>query len=126
MNEYQPYQQQYMPMQTGEMPQELKKWSWGAFSFTVWWGIGHKAYLSLLVLVPFFSLIWMIVCGVKGHEWAWKAGNYIDANHFNAVMEPWNRAGKIAFIVGIIYFAFMILFFIIYMFIIAAAVGSSF
>ncbi len=95
-----------MPLLNCEMPQELKKWNWGAFFFSMWWGIGHRVYITLLVLVPFVNIIWPIVCGLKGNEWAWGAGNYVDKNHFNAVMEPWNRAGKIAFFIMLIFWVF--------------------
>ncbi len=105
---------QYSPIYTPvEMPQELRKWNWGAFAFGIWWGIGHKTYLPLLALVPFLNFIWIFVCGAKGNEWAWKAGNYMDINHFNVVMAPWNRAGKISTIIMVIFFALYILVFAI-------------
>ncbi len=103
------------PYQTGEMPQELKKWNWGAFSLNIWWGIGHRSYLTFLCLLPILNLIWPFVCGAKGNEWAWQNGNYIDIHHFNAVMEPWNRAGKIMFIFSVCFFCLYFLFILLFL-----------
>lgn len=83
------------------VPEEIKKWNWGAFSLNVIWGIGNKAYLPLLCLIPIFGLIWVFVCGVKGNEWAWQSGNYTDLESFQKVQATWNRAGWIMFLIWI-------------------------
>lgn len=97
------YQQPQQPTyQQSQMPQEASKWNWGAFLFNIWWGIGNRAYLSLLCLIPIFGFIWIFVCGAMGNKWAWQSGNYHDVDLFHAVQEPWNRAGKVYFIISII------------------------
>lgn len=97
--------------QNRAVPQEIKGWNWGAFSFSVWWGIGNKTYLPLLCLVPLVSIIWVFVCGFKGNEWAWKKGNYRDVESFKMVQGTWNLAGLIYFIGSIIIWIIFILFF---------------
>lgn len=81
-----------------EVPQEVKKWNWGAFVLTIFWGIGNKTYLPLLCLIPVFNVIWVFVCGAKGNEWAWKSGMFSDLETFRATQATWNRAGLVVFI----------------------------
>lgn len=103
----QPWQQPYPPAYPypgqfgGGVPEEIKKWNWGAFVFNVYWGIGNRAYLALLCFVPFLNIVWPFICGVKGNEWAWEAGKYTDIATFRAVQDTWNRAGKIGFFISL-------------------------
>ena len=85
---------------TGYIPSEVKGWNWGAFLFTIIWGIGNKTYLSLLCLIPFVGFFWRFFCGAYGNEWAFKAGNYSpsDLRKCLTIQKTWNRAGLIAFI----------------------------
>ncbi|ELS0478071.1 ribonuclease G [Enterococcus faecalis] len=89
----------------------MKKWNWGAFSLNILWGIGNKTYLPLLCLIPFFNLVWIFVCGIKGNEWAWKDGEYTDVETFKKVQKTWNRAGITLFIIQI---AIIILYFVLF------------
>ncbi|RZI49350.1 hypothetical protein [Lactococcus kimchii] len=111
-----------------EHQSEIKtKWNWGAFSFTMWFGIAHRAYLGLLILlglIPWigwiFALVWMIIFGLNGEKWALEntANHYRDEEEFRKIMDGWNRAGLIAFIVGIVAFvllAFLLVAFVIFM-----------
>lgn len=97
------------------MPQEIKGWNWGAFSYNIMWGIGNKTYLPLLCLIPLFNIVWIFVCGFKGNEWAWQKGDYKDVETFLTVQKTWSRAGVVNFIIAIvsitiyfIYFAAML------------------
>ncbi|EKQ57603.1 MULTISPECIES: hypothetical protein [unclassified Clostridium] len=92
------------------VPQEIRKWNWGAFMFNIFWGIGNKSYLPLLCLIPLFNIIWVFVCGAKGNEWAWKNGNYSSAQEFLLVQSTWSRAGFVAFIVTVILVVLDVLF----------------
>lgn len=87
---------------TSSVPPEIKKWNWGAFTFSLFWGIGNYNYLPLLCLIPFFNFIWVFVCGAKGNEWAWKTGKFNNVEDFLAVQETWNRAGFVSFIITLI------------------------
>lgn len=105
-----PYQQPYYPQQGYPVPPEIAgRWNWGAFAFSIWWGIGNRAYLPLLCLVPLLNIVWIFICGANGNKWAWEAGGYYDVRMFQMVQEPWNRAGKVAFIIFIAVLAFYIL-----------------
>jgi hypothetical protein len=81
------------------IPPEIRKWNWGAFAFNFYWGIGNKAYLALLCLIPCFGIVWMFFCGALGNQWAWKTGEFKDVEQFMAVQRTWNRAGFVYFIV---------------------------
>ncbi|AEB76849.1 hypothetical protein [Clostridium botulinum] len=87
---------------TSEIPKAIRKWSWGAFSLNIIWGLGNRCYLPLLCFIPIFNFIWMFVCGFKGHSWAWKKGNYKNIDEFMLVQKTWNRAGFIYFIISLI------------------------
>ncbi|MFV0413625.1 MAG: ribonuclease G [Oscillospiraceae bacterium] len=91
----QPVQQPY------DVPEEIKKWNWGAFMFSAFWGIGNHATLTLLCFIPVFQWVWWFVCGAKGNEWAWKSGKFKDAETFMAIQESWNKAGKAAFVAAL-------------------------
>ena len=94
-----------------EVPQEIKKWNWGAFMYNIFWGIGNKCYLPLLCLVPILQIVWIFVCGAKGNEWAWKKGDYKNPEEFLLVQSTWSRAGFVAFIVVIVAILLEVLFF---------------
>ncbi len=93
------------------VPEEIKRWNWGAFMFNIIWGFGNRSYLPLLVFVPLLNLVWIFVCGLKGNEWAWQKGDYDSVETFMKVQETWNRAGFIYFIVSIIFAVIFFLFF---------------
>jgi len=105
----------------GVIPNEIKKWNWGAFMYNIIWGIGNKSYLPLLCLVPLLNIVWIFVCGVKGNEWAWQNGNYSNPREFFLVQDTWNRAGFVAFIITLIFIVIYVLFFAV---IISAIVGG--
>lgn len=98
---------------------EIKpKWNWGAFSFPLFFGIAHRAYLGLLILlaaVPWvgliFAIIWMIVFGFNGEKWALENpdNQYRDNEEFRKVMDGWNRSGFVGFIIGIVIISILII-----------------
>lgn len=85
------------------VPDEVKRWNWGALMFNIYWGIGNHSYLPLLCLIPLFNIIWVFVCGAKGNEWAWKSGKFNNLDHFLAAQETWNRAGLVSFIITAVF-----------------------
>lgn len=99
--------QQYGSQQWGgqpygaNRPQPVRGWSWGAFMFNLPFGFGNKAYLTLLTLVPLLNIVWIFVCGAKGHEWAQNSGVYNTVEEFNAAMNSWDRAGKVTFFIAL-------------------------
>lgn len=102
----------------GPMPDELKKWNWGAFFLSWIWGIGNSVWIALLCLIPipFLGLIMMIVLGIKGNEWAWQNRHFKNVDEFKAVQKAWGIWGLILFLIGavvlvifsVIFFAFII------------------
>jgi len=86
------------------VPDEVKGWNWGAFMYNIFWGIGNKTYLPLLMLIPIFNIVWIFVVGFKGNEWAWRKGDYQDVATFKAVQATWSRAGFVQFLIGLIFF----------------------
>lgn len=93
------------------LEQPKLNWSWGAFMFNIVWGIGNRAYLTLLCLVPFLNIIWAFVCGFKGKEWAWNSGHFKNAAEFNATQETWDRSGFVAFIIALVFVLFYVVIF---------------
>lgn len=58
-----------------------------------------------------FGIVWMIVFGFNGEKWALenRDNKYRDEEEFRKVMDGWNRAGFVAFIIGIVLFVIAIL-----------------
>jgi hypothetical protein len=74
---------------TSQKPKsEIIKFNWGAFLGTWLWGLFNKTPLTLLILPLIFTTGWfpfMLICGLKGNEWAYKKKkekyNSIEAFH---------------------------------------------
>jgi hypothetical protein len=101
------------------VPEEVKGWNWGAFMYNIFWGLGNRTYLPLLMLIPVFNIVWIFVVGFKGNEWAWQSGDYKDVETFKAVQSTWSRAGLFQFIIS---FGIVIVYALITIF----AIGSLF
>jgi hypothetical protein len=107
----------------GPFPQELNKWNWGAFLLSWIWSIGNSVWIGLLVLLsfipvigPIISLVMVIMLGIKGNEWAWKAKKWDSVEHFKTVQAKWKKWGiilvvgsiAVAFILGILFAVMMV------------------
>ncbi len=82
------------------VPPEIEGWNWGAAGLTWIWGISHSVWLSLLSFVPVLSYVWWIVLGIKGNEWAWKAGRWESVDQFKQVQRQWGIWGIVIFCIG--------------------------
>ena len=82
------------------LPPELKGWNWGAFFLSWIWGIGNNVWISLLAFI--LGIIWMIVLGIKGNEWAWQHKRWDSIEHFKKTQRTWAKWGVGLFIVGIV------------------------
>lgn len=79
-----------------ELPQELKRFNWGAFLLNWIWGLMHKQYITLLYFVaclipvmgPLAISIWF---GFAGNKWAWKSRNWNSVEEFNETQKLWVR-----------------------------------
>lgn len=81
------------------VPEEVKGWNWGAFSFNGIWGIANKTYIALLAFIPIINIPVMIFLGYKGNELAWKRADWNSVEQFKSVQSKWNIAGIVAFLV---------------------------
>ena len=92
---------------TGGVPDEIKKWNWGAFCFNWLWGVFNGVYWPLVLIIVNFipyvgsliSLACCIVLGVNGSEWAWKAKSWSSVEEFKRVQHKW--AVAILWVLGI-------------------------
>lgn len=108
--------------------QKLFKWNWGAFLNPLAFGYAHRAYKTFLLAIPSIIpcvlaalwaggillpiaplvslpllLVWNIACGAVGERMAWTVGLYEDGVAFRATMDSWNRAGRLRFILFIVF-----------------------
>jgi hypothetical protein len=81
-----------------EVPVEIQRWNWGAAGLTFIWGATHRVWISLITLIPVVGLIWWIVMGVKGSEWAWRAQHWESVDAFIAYQKKWKPWGIVFFI----------------------------
>lgn len=98
------------------------KWNWGAMAMPIFFGVANRSYLgllSLLALIPWigwiFGIVWAIVFGINGERWALQNpdNNYRDEEEFRKVMDGWNRAGLVAFIISIVISVLVFLFLLV-------------
>jgi len=88
--------------ESATVPEEVKGWSWGAFGLTWIWGVCNGVLISLLCLIPVFSLAWAFVLAVKGNEWAWRNKKWDSIEHFKSTQRPWNIAGIVLFAISMV------------------------
>ena len=92
---------------TDGVPEEIKKWNWGAFFFYWLWGICNGVYWPLILIVvnfipyvgPLITLGGCIALGINGNEWAWKAKSWSSVTEFKRVQHKWAIA--ILWVLGI-------------------------
>ena len=90
------------------VPEEIKKWNWGACFFNWIWGVCNGVYWPLLLIlgafIPFvgqlLSLVACVFLGVHGSEWAWKGRKWKSIEHFKRVQRRWAMAVLWYFVIG--------------------------
>jgi type II secretory pathway pseudopilin PulG len=91
---------------SGDIPDGVKGWSWGAFFLNWIWAIGNRSWIGLLALVPYVGWIMAFWLGFKGREMAWKNKQWDSLEHFNRVQRKWSQWGVgitvVAAILGIL------------------------
>lgn len=87
------------------LPSTLKRWNWGAFFLTWFWGIFNGTYIALLyfIPVPIIQIVLPFVLGAKGNKWAWRNKRWQDEEHFKRIQRRWTIIGFIFFILMIVY-----------------------
>ncbi len=76
-----------------QLPEGIKKWSWGAFFLSWIWAIGNNTWIGLVALIPYVGFIMAFVLGAKGREWAWRNKRWESLEHFNRVQRKWSIWG---------------------------------
>jgi hypothetical protein len=71
------------------MPRELEGFSWAAFLWGGIWALAHRVWIGLLAFVPGLGFIMNIVLGIKGRQWAWRAGAVPSVDRFNKSQRNW-------------------------------------
>ncbi|MFQ3549209.1 MAG: ribonuclease G [Armatimonadota bacterium] len=94
------------------VPDEIKKWNWGAFFFTWIWAISHNVYIGLIALLFPFNFLMAIILGLRGNEWAWKNRKFESITHFQKVQKKWALWGFIFFLTQIILYTILIVLYI--------------
>ncbi len=84
------------------VPEEIRGWNWGAAGLTWIWGLWHGVWISLLFFIPVINIIMVIVMGIKGSEWAWKAQKWQSVESFTASQKKWKPWGILFFILMIL------------------------
>ena len=85
----------------GPVPEEVRQmgWNWGAFWLNWIWGIAHNVWISLLTFC--LGLIWQIVLGIKGNEWAWQHRRFDSIEQFKQTQAVWSKWGWIIFAIQV-------------------------
>jgi len=96
--------------QGGPVPDEVKNmgWSRGAILLTWIWGISHGVWNSFLVVI--LGIIWQIVLGVKGNEWAWQNRRFESIEQFRETQAAWSKWGWIVLVVSAVIWILMMVF----------------
>lgn len=84
------------------VPEEIKRWNWGAFFLGWIWGIGNSVWISFLGFIPIVNFVIPFVLGAKGSEWAWKNKQWESVDHFLNVQKKWAKWGFIIFIIMVV------------------------
>ncbi len=96
--------------QGGPVPDEVKNmgWNWGAFWLTWIWGIGNGVWISFVALV--LGIIWSVVLGLKGNEWAWQNRRFESIEQFRETQAAWSKWGWIVLVVCAVIWILMMVF----------------
>lgn len=95
--------------ENARIPKEIQKWNWGASLLWIW-GFAHGlTVLTILAFIttkifPFAGIVWAIIFGIKGNEWAWRNKKYESVNQFFKKQAVWRNWG-----IGLLSFAIVML-----------------
>ncbi len=80
------------------IPEEIKKWNWGAFLLNWIWGLRNNTYIALLMFVPILNFIIPFYLGFKGNELAWRNKKWESLEEFIKIQKKWAMWGIIIII----------------------------
>jgi hypothetical protein len=75
--------------ETKLMPPGIEGFSWAAFLWGGIWALAHRVWIGLLAFVPVLGLIMNVALGLKGRQWAWRAGAVQDIERFQKAQRTW-------------------------------------
>ena len=90
------------------VPDEIRKWNWGAFLLGGFWGLGNKTYVAgLVAFIPYVNFVMSFVLGAKGNEWAWRNKRWDSIEHFQRVQKRWTQwaIGLIIALIVIVFYS---------------------
>jgi hypothetical protein len=98
-----------------DIDKAIEKWNWGAFFCTWLWGVFHKIYWPLLIIVlaiiPYVgsvaSLCLAVYLGYNGSRIAWENGGFHDFESFKRSQNNWAIGGFIWFVISLAYQIYM-------------------
>ncbi len=80
-------------MYTKEIPNEIKRWNWGAFLLAPFWCLRHGVRFGFCLFIPFFALVVPFILGATGNKKAWIAGDYDSVDSFLKKQRFWRNLG---------------------------------
>ena len=80
------------------IPDEIRKWNWGALFLNLIWGLGNRTYIALLCLIPIVGVVMAFVLGAKGNKWAWQNKRWKSIEHFKRAQKIWSWVGLAVFL----------------------------
>ena len=101
-----------------EIDKAIAKWNWGAFFCTWLWGVFHKTYWPLLIVlvgcIPYVGLVaslcLAVYLGMNGSKIAWDKEVYKDFDSFKRAQRSWTIGGCVWFGVSLLATAYMVFF----------------
>ncbi len=91
-----------------ELPKEIAGWNWAAAFVPMVWGIYHRSWFFLLNFIPGFKLVWWIVLGLKGNEWAWRKNEWESVEKFKRAQAHWRPVGIAFFILQLLWVPYFV------------------
>jgi len=78
------------------VPEQIKKWNWGAAGNAIVWGLSYNIWWALLAFIPYVNILVIIFMGLKGNEWAWQRVKWQSVDEFEAVQSEFDLIGKVS------------------------------
>jgi len=99
-----------------EIDRTIEKWNWGAFFCTWLWGVFHKMYWPLAIIIiggiPYIgqvcNLCLCVYMGLKGSRIAWNSGKYADFDAYKKAQRNWAIGGLVWFLISIAVSAYLV------------------
>ncbi len=92
-----PYDERSGKGKDSAIPQEIATWNWGAAGLPIIWGMAFGVWQFWFGLIPFVNIIWFLVMGKKGNEWAWRNNKWISVEDFKKQQARWATIGSVFF-----------------------------